>query len=664
MASVGRTAARGTTLRRLLEDSLWFAPAIAGVGAALLLYLPFLGVPFEYDDKVEIVTNAILLEPGNLSEMARYNPFRILLLLSFAWDLWLWKLHPEGYRALNIAIHAANTVLLAQLLAQFCRKRSVTNPRLFVAAGSLAFAVHPLAIESVTYISGRSSSLATLFVLLSVVLYGRSSELLNRADATGRWLQERSRAHSRWVALLLTTIAVGGLPAAALVGAGRIAANTAVAIVIAITGCIGLFQLLRSGKSRTELAEAQPSEEAANLAQRAHRLYIAAFLAFVLGCLTKETAATLPAVLFLAEATFWKDSWRSALATLTGRLLPFFAIPALLILLRVAAYGYIASPQFIRPWSVNLLTQVEVVAHYMRLWALPLPQSIYHEYPVVLLPGRAVTWLLAGLLVTLLVMAARARARAPALCFGILVAAATLLPTSSVFALKESMAEHRTYLPSLGFAFVVAWTLGSVTAIRLGSRRAWAVLAAICVGWSILHVRYDLLWRSEETLWRHAVTCNPEASDAWRYLGDNYHAQGRLAEARHALSEAVRSRPSNAEALSTLGIVYAKEGDLDRAELLFNQSLLQANCYTPALNNLAFAHRKRSDRDGAVELFLQTLECDPQNYLAHRGLADIYYGSREDWRKASHHYEAALRIVHPLNADVPLLKRRLLEVTF
>lgn len=664
MPWMGGTGEQVTGLRRTLQQSEWAGPATGGVAAILLLYLPFLGVPFEYDDKVEIITNAVLLEPGNLQEMVRYNPFRLLLLISFGWDLWLWKLQPEGYRALNIAIHATNTVLLAQILGQFSRRRGLPQPKLFVAAGALPFAVHPLAIESVTYISGRSSSLATLFVLLSLVLYGRSAELLSRTDATGKWLQEHSRVHSRWVALLLSTVAVGGLPAAALVGAGRITPNSAVSFVIAITGCIGLFHLIRSGHARRALAEIQPNEDAANLGRRAQRLYIAAFVAFVLGCLTKETAATLPAVLLLAEATFWKESWRTTLTTLTGRLLPFFAVPVLLLLLRAAAYGYLASPQFIRPWSVNLLTQVEVVSHYLRLWVIPWPQSIYHEYPMVPLPGRLETWLIAGLLLTLVILAARVRARSPALCFGILAAAVTLLPTSSVFALKETMAEHRTYLPTLGFAFVMAWLVGSALLERLGHRKAWAVLAAVCVGWSILHVRYDLLWRNEETLWRHAVTANPQASDAWRYLGDNYHSQGRLAEARHALTQAVRTRPSNVEALSTLGIVYAKAGDLDRAELLFNQSLVQANCYTPALNNLAFAHRKREDPERAVELFLQSLECDPNNYLAHRGLADIYYESREDWRRASHHYEAALRVVHPLNGDVPLLKRRLLEVTF
>ena len=88
---------------------------VPGLAVLLIggLYLPFLGVPFEYDDKVEIVFNQVLRHPGDIQEMWTYNPFRVLLLYTFAADIWAWGLvRPEGYRAVNIAVHALNSVLL------------------------------------------------------------------------------------------------------------------------------------------------------------------------------------------------------------------------------------------------------------------------------------------------------------------------------------------------------------------------------------------------------------------------------------------------------------------------------------------------------------------------------------------------------------------------
>ena len=104
------------------------------------LYLPFLGVPFEYDDKVEILANQVIREPGNITELLRYNPFRLLLLWSFAADLWAWGARPEGYRALNILIHMANSLMVMTLLRRLGEHWKVEHRPLFIASGALLFA--------------------------------------------------------------------------------------------------------------------------------------------------------------------------------------------------------------------------------------------------------------------------------------------------------------------------------------------------------------------------------------------------------------------------------------------------------------------------------------------------------------------------------------------
>jgi len=54
--------------REGLLRSPWLIPGLAIV-AVLGLFLPFLGVPFEYDDKVEIVANEVLRTPGEFWEI-------------------------------------------------------------------------------------------------------------------------------------------------------------------------------------------------------------------------------------------------------------------------------------------------------------------------------------------------------------------------------------------------------------------------------------------------------------------------------------------------------------------------------------------------------------------------------------------------------------------
>lgn len=87
-----------------------------------------------------------------------------------------------GYRLLNILIHTASALLLWSLL-RLLMSRLVTAGRasassvaLIPAAAAILFAVHPLAIESVTYIVQRFTSLAAFMSLLAAWLYFRSTE--------------------------------------------------------------------------------------------------------------------------------------------------------------------------------------------------------------------------------------------------------------------------------------------------------------------------------------------------------------------------------------------------------------------------------------------------------------------------------------------------------
>lgn len=74
-----------------------------------------------------------------------------------------------SYRLLNIAIHMGNGLLIFSLLSRLLQRDSFS---LFAAAtAGLLFIAHPLATESVTYITQRFESLATFFCLLALLLH-------------------------------------------------------------------------------------------------------------------------------------------------------------------------------------------------------------------------------------------------------------------------------------------------------------------------------------------------------------------------------------------------------------------------------------------------------------------------------------------------------------
>jgi len=97
---------------------------------------------------------------------------RPLLKLSFAVGNAL-HLGATGFHAVNLTIHAANTLLVYLLLAS--RHRAAAT------LAALIFAVAPVQTEAVTYVSGRSTSLAALFALASLLAWTRGRPWLSSA---------------------------------------------------------------------------------------------------------------------------------------------------------------------------------------------------------------------------------------------------------------------------------------------------------------------------------------------------------------------------------------------------------------------------------------------------------------------------------------------------
>jgi tetratricopeptide (TPR) repeat protein len=97
-------------------------------------------------------------------EAANWHP---LTWLSHALDYRLFQLNPAGHHYVNVLFHSANAVLLFLLLVTATRR---TWPSWMVAA---LWAVHPINVESVAWISERKNVLSMFFFLLAMLAYGK-----------------------------------------------------------------------------------------------------------------------------------------------------------------------------------------------------------------------------------------------------------------------------------------------------------------------------------------------------------------------------------------------------------------------------------------------------------------------------------------------------------
>ncbi|GAG96226.1 unnamed protein product, partial [marine sediment metagenome] len=103
-----------------------------------------------------------------------FSNWHPLTWLSFMLDIELYGLNAGGHHLTSVLFHIANTLLLFILLR---RMTAALWASAFVAA---LFALHPLHVESVAWISERKDVLSTFFGLLVLISYVRYTERLGR----------------------------------------------------------------------------------------------------------------------------------------------------------------------------------------------------------------------------------------------------------------------------------------------------------------------------------------------------------------------------------------------------------------------------------------------------------------------------------------------------
>jgi hypothetical protein len=158
------------------------------VVVVFVAFYPSLGNGFNYDDERNILDNRDYRGLGlsNLRWMfttflmGHYQP---LSWMTLGLDYIVWGKKPWGYHFTNLVLHAANAVLvffLARRLFQMTiagpAKRGAMQAAIDLGAliAALLFAIHPLRVESVAWVTERRDVLSSFFLLVTVLLYLRA----------------------------------------------------------------------------------------------------------------------------------------------------------------------------------------------------------------------------------------------------------------------------------------------------------------------------------------------------------------------------------------------------------------------------------------------------------------------------------------------------------
>ena len=154
------------------QPVLWEIAGLAGAALilAFLTYGPALNGPFLFDDRYLPFLERHLIGQPFTAWLIGLRPF---VNLSFWLNAAISGSDTWSYHALNIALHAANSVLVFFIARWFLARVNTRQDRLnlLAAIAGALFLLHPLQTEAVAYVTSRSETLAVFFFYAGFALF-------------------------------------------------------------------------------------------------------------------------------------------------------------------------------------------------------------------------------------------------------------------------------------------------------------------------------------------------------------------------------------------------------------------------------------------------------------------------------------------------------------
>lgn len=178
----------------------------------LLAYVPAIRGGFIWDDGDYVTENENLRTWGGLAaiwlDVGATSQYYPMVYTSFWVEHQLWGLNPFGYHLVNVLLHALSGVLLWIVL------RRLSLPGAWLAA--VVFALHPVHVESVAWITERKNVLSGVFYLGGLLVYLEYAGLRGAADMGRGQRRFYAIALVLFAAALLSKTVTCSLPAAVL----------------------------------------------------------------------------------------------------------------------------------------------------------------------------------------------------------------------------------------------------------------------------------------------------------------------------------------------------------------------------------------------------------------------------------------------------------------
>jgi tetratricopeptide (TPR) repeat protein len=549
--------------------------------------------------------------------------------MSHMLDVQLFGLKPRWHHLTNLLFHIANTLLLFFV---FHRMTKAPWKSAFVAA---SFALHPLHVESVAWVSERKDVLSTFFWMLTMGAYIHYVERpgLKNYLAVLIFFALGLMAKPMLVTLPFVLLLLDYWPLQRLdqkksaqqtrTEASRHGAGT--------PASAGVTSSLR--KSGGKLGPMSANKRKG----KSGKMRIGQGIA-------QSSVLVTPEVLNPGPQS-------SAIRPLLREKIPLFALAALSCIVTYAAQtrgGSVAPIEVFSP-GVRIANALVSYIVYIGKTIWPVNLAVYYPHP-----GLWPLWKVLGavlLLIAVTISVIRTSKRFPYLTMGWLWFTGTLVPVIGIVQVGgQAMADRYTYIPLIGLFVMTAWGIPELLKkwqpTRFPTPRKEALFASsalVLLSLFIVTWTQTGYWRNDIALYDHSIkVAGP--SDIINY--NRGAAYGNLGNQKQAISDYDRTieiNPKYAKAYYNRGITYGKLGDHRQAISDYDRAIEIDPKFADAYNNRGIVYGELGNQRQAISDFDRAIEIDPDYEKAYynRGVVYDLLGNN---RQAISDYDRAIEI--------------------
>ena len=586
--------------------------------AVILVYASTLTSPFIFDDEHTIKDNIYIrltrIDISALQEAAfdSPHPHRPISNIGFALNYYLHRKNVVGYHAANIMVHLITALLFFSLI-----KTTLGTPAfaldsktisLIALLSALIWSIHPIQTQSVSYVVQRMNSQATMFFLMSMLLYARS-----------RLATRRSRSR-----MMLCGCIVSGLLA---VGSKEIAATLpffillyewfffqdldagfpkkyipAILLVVVLSGALSLYFL--EGKPMERLLAGYAHRDFSPVQRLLTEARVVIFY-FSLLLLPHPSRLNLDHDFTISDSLLTPPSTLVALILIAGLIVASVLLARKHRLLSFSIIWYLG----------NLVIESSIVGleiifeHRLYMPSLFLVAAVVYTAVTLIRPK----WVVVGAIIA-----------------------------------AGIAGSWWTYQRNLTWADpAVFWK--DVVGKSPDKPRPYNNLG--------IALARNGDYEAAAEAFREAIERKPKTTKPYYNLASILVIQEQLDEAVALLEFTLRGAPANYLAHNNLALIYMRQGRLQEAEAHLRTAIEVKPDYESAYSNLGVLLRGQGKLDEAIALFKKAIDLNPDYAEAHNNLG-YAYKLKGKIQKAVEHFERARQLV----PDYDIAKKNLEEI--